>query len=158
MTQAAGGSEQTVASDGMLDSIRQRSAAFTTAYLWLSAVTLVLVVVQAVVIGQVYVGSGGAELHGYVGNATFAVSVLAALCALLAGFDAWIKVLAGLTVLLLFTQTGLGYAGRSNLDLRAIHVPLGVTTFGVATAAFVGGLAVVLARSGRLGGSGDSGD
>ena len=44
-----------------------------------------------------------------------------------------VPVLTALLAVLVIVQTGLGYGGRDSADVLAIHVPVGVLTFGVAS-------------------------
>ena len=103
---------------------------------------VVLILVQAMLAGQSLFGSASITVHGFVGNATFAVAVLAAFLALLAKVPVWVLSLDALLALLLFFQTGLGYVGRDSTLAASWHIPLGVTAFGLATAALLGSILV----------------
>ncbi|MEO6198150.1 MAG: hypothetical protein ABIP58_08625 [Dehalococcoidia bacterium] len=96
-----------------------------------------LVLVQAMLAG-VFISReevDATDVHEMVGNLIFMVVVVQLVLAFLvrgwSKFNLWIWV----TVLLaaVVAQTGLGYAGRDETFPVAIHVPLGVLIFGVAT-------------------------
>lgn len=96
----------------------------------------VLVLVQAVLAGQFLTGEGGRGLHRLIGEALG----LVALAVVAAGYrlrtvdrDRWWLGIA--LVLMVVAQTGLGFAGRDSTTAAALHVPLGVATFGVALVA-----------------------
>ena len=103
---------------------------------------VVLILVQAMLAGQSLFGSASITVHGFVGNATFAVAVVASFLALLAKVPVWVLSLDALLALLLFFQTGLGYVGRDSTLAASWHIPLGVTAFGLATAALLGSILV----------------
>jgi hypothetical protein len=107
-----------------------------------SGVVMVLVLVQAALAGQFLFGTGDILVHGYVGNASFAVGVLAVVVAFAGRLPGLSVALATALVALLFAQTGLGYVGRESTTAASWHIPLGVTTFGVAVAAVMVGLLV----------------
>ena len=99
----------------------------------------VLVVVQAVLIGQAQFG-GAPELvatHGIVGNATFLAAAVALGAALLARRPGRVLLPLSVGVLLLFAQTGLGYLGhRTGIGAASsVHVGLGVALTVVTTLA-----------------------
>lgn len=108
-----------------------------------NVVVVVLILVQAMLAGQSLFGTASITVHGFVGNATFAVAVVAAFLALLAKVPVWVLSLDALLALLLFFQTGLGYVGRDSTLAASWHIPLGVTAFGLATAALLGSILVV---------------
>lgn len=107
-----------------------------------NVVVVVLILVQAMLAGQSLFGTASITVHGFVGNATFAVAVVAAFLALLAKVPVWVLSLDALLALLLFFQTGLGYVGRDSTLAASWHIPLGVTAFGLATAALLGSILV----------------
>src|SRR5690606_21114263 len=94
----------------------------------------VLVLVQAALAGQhLFEASDVIELHGIMGNVTFALAVLGVVLTLLVRRDDGLSfgvavALAALT----FAQVGLGYMGRETSAAAAWHIPLGVTIFGLA--------------------------
>jgi len=108
-----------------------------------NVVVVILILVQAMLAGQSLFGSASITVHGFVGNATFAVAVVAAFVALAAKAPVWVLSLDALLALLLFFQTGLGYVGRDSTLAASWHIPLGVTAFGLATAALLGSILVV---------------
>lgn len=94
-------------------------------------VLAVLVLLQAVVAGQATFGDWEIELHGWMGNASFALGLL--LLALAVASRAGpvpVRTAAALAVAI-FTQVGLGYAGRTALGAASWHIPLGVAIFGL---------------------------
>lgn len=101
---------------------------------------VVLILVQAVLAGQSLFQGSSISVHGYVGNGTFAVAVIAAFVALAAKVPTWVLSINALLALLLFFQTGLGYVGRDSALAASWHIPLGVTAFGLAAAALLGGV------------------
>ena len=111
--------------------------------LWLrlvAALVVGLVLVQAVLAGQGWFpyDQGTIELHGYVGNATFVAVLAQAALVFLVGFQGRTQTLllgaAGLLVLLVTAQIGLGYSGRDSVEARSWHIPNGVLIFGLAVA------------------------
>jgi len=108
--------------------VRRRNAAsgiFAAATMLLA----VLVLIQAVYAGRYTAGLGDILTHGHVGNASFVVGLAVALLALVARVVRRQLLLAALVLLMLFTQTGMGYMGRTMPEAAAWHVPLGVMTF-----------------------------
>lgn len=104
----------------------------TTIVRWLSGITMVLVVLQAVLIGQgLYLGDPSRiALHGWIGNVTFVGAVgLAALVFMSVRRGELSRPALGLGVLialLTVAQIGLGYSGRGGGLPAALHIPNGV--------------------------------
>jgi hypothetical protein len=119
-----------------------------------NVVVVVLILVQAMLAGQSLFGSASITVHGFVGNATFAIAVVAAFLALAAKVPVWVLSIDALLALLLFFQTGLGYVGRDSTLAASWHIPLGVTAFGLAVAGLVGAI-LVLVGVRALAGPGD---
>ena len=101
-----------------------------------AAVLAVLVLVQAALAGQFLTGDGGRSMHRLIGEGLG----LVALAIAVAGYrlrtidrDRWWLALA--LVALVVAQTGLGFAGRESTTAAALHIPLGVATFGAALVA-----------------------
>ncbi len=104
-----------------------------------AAVMAVLVLVQAVLVGQ---GVWRAaefpnfiEFHGFVGNAVFVVAIAQAALAL---YGMTRRIIGGNVAILnliilglVVTQIGLGYAGRESAVAVSWHVPNGVLLFGL---------------------------
>ncbi len=104
-----------------------------------SAILAVSLVVQA------FLGSSGffqarsnlVTVHEMLGNAVFLVAiglVVSAFVAVQNGlFDRGLLIVAIIILVLVVAQTGLGYAGRTNLDAMALHLPNGVLLMGACT-------------------------
>jgi hypothetical protein len=112
------------------------------AYVIATAILTVLVVIQAVLAGRGIAGLGDFLTHGQVGNASFVVGFAAALLAVAAKMPQRQVILAGIVLLMLFTQTGLGYVARESVEATAWHVPLGVITFSLVVLQFVAAISV----------------
>jgi hypothetical protein len=104
----------------------------TMAMRWLSGITMVLVLIQAVLIGQaLFLGDPSrTTLHGWMGNATFVLAIaLAGLSAISVRRGELNRAALGLSVLialLVVAQIGLGYSGRGGGVPAALHIPNGV--------------------------------
>lgn len=98
------------------------------------AVLAVLVLVQAALAGQFLTTDAGARtLHRVIGEGLGLVALVVGVI----GYrlrsvdrDRWWLAIAVLVMVV--AQTGLGFAGRESTTAAALHVPLGVATFGVA--------------------------
>jgi hypothetical protein len=99
------------------------------------------ILVQAVLAGQAwFVSPSLFGLHGGVGHGVLALSVVTAgLLWLARGAGRSAALLASVVVLGLVGQTGLGYAGHRTgiAAASSIHIPLGVTLFGLSLAVAV---------------------
>jgi len=124
-----------------------------TAYVAGTAILALLVAIQALLAGRWIAGLGQIEIHGHVGNASFVVGIVLLVLALVARLPRRQLWLAAIVLVLLFTQTGLGYVGRNNAEAASWHVFLGVMTFAAVVLQHVG--AIALSRQAR-GGSGSS--
>ena len=99
---------------------------------WLSGITMALVLIQAVLIGQsLFLGDPSrTTLHGWLGNVTFvAVIVLTGLSVISVRRGDLSRPAIGLSVLvalLTVAQIGLGYSGRGGGTPAALHIPNGV--------------------------------
>lgn len=101
-----------------------------------NGIVVVLVLVQAAIAGQFLFGDGDIKVHGYIGNASFVFGLIAAGLSVAARMRGWVFALDVALVAALFLQTGLGYVGRESTEAASWHIPLGVTTFGLAVASF----------------------
>jgi hypothetical protein len=108
-----------------------RPRGFVTAFLGGSVLLVVLVLVQAAMAGQSLFEQFDILIHGYVGNASFTLGVVLLGIALFGRLPKALMILAALNMVALFGQTGLGYVGREESLAASIHVPLGVTIFGL---------------------------
>lgn len=99
------------------------------------------ILVQAVLAGQAwFVSPTLFGLHGGVGHGVLALSVVTAgLLWLVRDAGRTAALLASVVVLGLIGQTGLGYAGHRTgiAAASSIHIPLGVTLFGLSLAVAV---------------------
>jgi hypothetical protein len=113
---------------------------------WVAGITVLLVLIQAVLIGQgLFANPDLTARHGEVANLTF----LATLALVALALVAWRRGALGIPplvasvalVVLVTAQIGLGYAGRESAGAASWHVPMGVLIFGLAVALFglVGG-------------------
>jgi hypothetical protein len=118
----------------------------TSVWAGASCLLVLTVFAQAVLAGQGLFGSAGFLVHGYIGNASFVLGLVAALAVAAARLPGRLVGLSGLVLLVLSTQTGLGYVGRNVPEAAAWHVPLGVLTFSLVTLQAV---AAVLAVGGK---------
>ena len=104
----------------------------TTTVRWLSGITMVLVLLQAVLVGQgLYLGEPSRiTLHGWIGSVTFVGAiVLAALVIIGVRRGELNRSALGpgvLIALLTVAQIGLGYSGRGGGTPAALHIPNGV--------------------------------
>jgi hypothetical protein len=108
-----------------------RASTLSTAFLAGSVLLVVLVLVQAAMAGQALFEGFDIVIHGYVGNASFTLGVVLLALALFGRLSRPLMVLAAVNMVLLFGQTGLGYVGRDETWAASVHVPLGVTIFGL---------------------------
>ena len=108
----------------------------TSLYRWLALLIMVLIFVQAALAGRfLFVDHDAVDIHQAVANG-LSVLVIVHLALVLVTRTKWsrrVPVLTALLAILVIIQTGLGYAGRESADVLAIHVPVGVLTFGVAS-------------------------
>ncbi|HET9442192.1 MAG TPA: hypothetical protein VFO65_02645 [Acidimicrobiales bacterium] len=117
-----------------LDPQEQRPPARGRAHRAASSALSALILLQAVIAGQALFGSATIELHGWMGNGSFALGLVVAGLAVATRRGPAPVLVAGALALALFTQTGLGYVGRSQAFAAAWHVPLGVAIFGLSVA------------------------
>jgi len=99
---------------------------------WLSAITMLLVLIQAALIGQaLYLGEMSLlALHGWLGSGSFLLALLLTGAAFLAvqrgELPRSVIVHGVIVVVLMVAQLGLGYMGRRGGWPAAIHIPNGV--------------------------------
>ena len=92
----------------------------------------VLILVQAFLAGRHLFGGLGITIHGVIGNAVFAVGVVLLAASLVRPREPIVIAASASLTVLLTAQVGLGYAGRTNLDAAAWHMPNGVLSCGLA--------------------------
>jgi hypothetical protein len=104
----------------------------TTTVRWLSGITMVLVLLQAVLVGQGhYLGEPSRiTLHGWIGSMTFVGAIVLAGLVIIGVRRSELNRSAlgpGLLIALLtVAQIGLGYSGRGGGTPAALHIPNGV--------------------------------
>jgi hypothetical protein len=107
---------------------------------WVAALTIALVLIQAVLIGQaLYIGDASRlALHGYLGNVSFLAAVVLAGLLIFASRRGEAPraalALGVLVAVLMIAQIGLGYSGRGGGWPAAIHIPNGVLIVGLLAA------------------------
>lgn len=107
---------------------------------WLSAITTLLVLVQAALIGQaLYQGQMSLlGVHGWLGSGSFVLAILLAAAIFLAvqrgELPRGVLIQGAVVVLLMVAQLGLGYMGRRNGMAAAVHIPNGVIIAGLLSA------------------------
>lgn len=112
----------------------ERAPKLLTILAWL---VLAGIAVQAVLAGQGWFQDPDLmSLHGGIGHGVLALAVATLGLALVARIGWGIVLLAGVLLLGLIGQTGLGYAGRrSGIALASsLHIPIGVGLFGLSVA------------------------
>jgi hypothetical protein len=98
------------------------------------------ILIQAVLAGQAwFVSPTLFGLHGGIGHGVLLLAVVTTGLVWLAGVGRTAVLLASAVVLGLVGQTGLGYAGHRTgiAAASSVHVPLGVTLFGLSLAVAV---------------------
>ena len=98
-----------------------------------AATLVVLIAVQAVIAGRHIFGDWGIGLHAALGNAVFAIAVLTAGVAFFRLDSRALGVVGLVMIVVLSAQIGLGYSARDSQGAAAIHIPLGVASFGAVT-------------------------
>ena len=93
----------------------------------------VLVLVQATLAGQHLFEGSSISVHGILGNASFALTVVGVALALVRRCDAVVFFVAVALLAMAFAQVGLGYVGRETVSAAAWHIPNGVAIFGLTT-------------------------
>jgi hypothetical protein len=107
---------------------------------WVAALTIALVLIQAVLIWQaLYIGDASRlALHGYLGNVSFLAAVVLAGLLVFASRRGETPraalALGALVAVLMIAQIGLGYSGRGGGWPAAIHIPNGVLIVGLLAA------------------------
>lgn len=105
-------------------------------YRWLTMVTAALILVQALLAGRgLWLDRHLIDYHGYLANALFLVAVAQLAFTVYLGIPGstgkLLMLMNAALVGLILAQTGLGYSGRTALEARAWHIPLGVLIFGL---------------------------
>lgn len=103
---------------------------------WLTVLTAGLVLFQALFAGRgLWLNRTFIDYHEILANILFLLAVgqvaLVLAIAVPGAFGKRLLVLNAVLALAMIAQTGLGYVGRSNLEARAWHLPLGVLIFGL---------------------------
>jgi len=100
----------------------------------LTSVLTLLIVLQAALAGQALFGTASIEVHGYLGNASFVLGLGLLAVAVGGRVPRPLPLFSVLLLVALFTQIGLGYAGRTSAGAASWHVPIGVAALGLTTA------------------------
>ena len=110
-----------------------RSGLLTT-YRVLAGLSAVLVVVMAALAGHStrLFGSGDIDVHGYLGELLFGVSVVMVVLSFMTQTRGLVVGHAVAFAALCFAQVGLGFVGRETIEAAAWHIPNGVLIMGVA--------------------------
>jgi hypothetical protein len=105
-----------------------------TAYRVLAALSVVVVLVMAALAGHStrLFGSGDIEVHGFLGELLFAVSVVMVVLSFMTQTRGLVVGFAVAFAALCFAQVGLGFVGRDTIEAAAWHIPNGVLIMGVA--------------------------
>jgi hypothetical protein len=98
-----------------------------------AATLVVLVAAQAVIAGQHIFGDWGIGVHAALGNAVSTIAALTAAVAFVKLDNRALSIVGLVMVVLLSAQIGLGYSARDSEGAAAIHIPLGVASFGAVT-------------------------
>lgn len=120
--------ESTSAGAGLLTELR-----------WIASVIAIGILVQAMLASQgFYEGKPGLITgHGHLGNTLFLLAVIQTGLAVVAASRTLVErrvvVLATLVTILVVTQIGLGYTGRTEATAMAWHLPNGVLLMGLST-------------------------
>ncbi len=98
-----------------------------------AALLVALVAVQAVIAGQHIFGSWGIDAHAAIGNAAFSIAILVTAIAFFRLDSRSLSIVGAVLIVVLSAQIGLGYSARDSGGAAALHIPLGVATFGALT-------------------------
>ena len=106
-------------------------------YWWLTLLTTLLVLLQAVLAGQGWFEDRDfIDVHEIVGNVFFLAVVMQLFLTLIlkirGPIGKQLLILNGMLLILTVVQIGLGYAGRETAQAAAWHIPNGLLLFGVA--------------------------
>ncbi len=106
-------------------------------YRWLAIVTAGLVLIQALLAGRgLWINPDLIDVHEILANILFVVVIVQLGLTLAIGIPGALGkrllILNAVLVALILVQTGLGYAGREEMEARAWHIPVGVLIFGLA--------------------------
>ena len=110
------------------------------AFRWLTVVNTVLIVVQAFLASQGFWGGDRSLVtgHGQLGNAVFLLIVIQGVLAVMLAnggvMPRAVMLMAGLAVVLVVAQIGLGYSTRNDFTITAWHVTNGVLLMGISAA------------------------
>lgn len=116
-----------------------RRPTFIPYFRWIAVLSTVLVLVQAFLAGRgLSLNHKFIDYHGMLANAIFLIVVVQLVLLVAIGIPGIagkrLVAMNAVLVLLVLMQTGLGYSGRTDMDARAWHIPLGVLIFGLTVA------------------------
>jgi len=92
---------------------------------------LLLILVQAVMAGQIVYENELETAHGILGNFSFLLGVASLVLAIVCRAPKTAIGVAGVVVLLLVVQIALGYSAEDSASAGAWHIPNGVLLFGL---------------------------
>ncbi len=111
-----------------------------TGYKWLTIITALGILVQAILVSQGMFASHSNLIDGHAqfGNLVFLLVVIQTLLAFMIArshaVSSTVVIVNVLQLILIFAQIGLGYASRKDTSLIAWHIPNGVLLMGTCTA------------------------
>lgn len=111
-----------------------RRAAAPGALLVLASTLTAIILFQATLAGRFLFEAGDIAFHGYLGNGSFVLGLAIAAVAVFGRVPRPALMVSLALLVALFTQIGLGYAGRETAAAAAWHIPMGVTCLGLAAA------------------------
>lgn len=117
-----------------------RAGSLLRAATLIAGVLIVLILAQATLAGQFLFNGGEIDVHGYLGNGSFFLGLTAAALIVFGRGSRWFMVAAIALLAALFAQIGLGYAGRESAAAASLHIPVGVTSLGLAVAVLMLGI------------------
>lgn len=119
------------------ESPRDRNLMLLAVATAIAGILVILILAQATLAGQFLFNGGEIDVHGYLGNGSFLLGLVAAALVIFGRGPIWLVVAAVALLAALFAQIGLGYAGRESAAAASMHIPVGVTSLGLAVAVVI---------------------